>query len=373
MTFGKITDEEFERVKNLIDKPRTKSSMRVFGGMDITEDLIRRYAIGIADMNPLYLDKEYARKTKYGNPICPPGIITDMEKANGATDGFPGCHAIWRESILEWEEPIFLGETIKGITYLRDVSLIPSQFAGGRAAKQDHETIVTNQSGTVKGRYKASWHRFERGSAKKESKYKRELAHYSKEEIEKIREEYKREKRRGTLPLYWEEVTVGEEIPSILKGPTTQISKFAFESIFGPGGWYVGHHLAFELYEKHPGLPFINEQGIPEPPLAIHWSNERSQKYLGLPGAYDAGYERINWIIQSIMNWMGDEGFLKRLVVRFPKFALLGDLTHCYGRVKGKKEEVGKGIVELEIWTQIQNGDITTQGEAKVILPKVPK
>jgi len=369
MSFGKITDEELERVKNLIDKPRRHSSMRPFDEIQVTEEIVKRYAIAIADMNPLYLDQAYAKESKYKNRICPPGIITFLEKANGATDGFPGCHAIWRESILEWENPIFVGETLIGVTYLRDVALIPSQFAGGRAVKQDHETVVTNQNGEVKGRYKASWHRFERGSAKKESKYKRELAHYSKEDIENIKLEYKKEKRRGSLPLYWEEVSVGEEIPTILKGPTTQVSKFAFESIFGPGGWFVGHHLAFELFEKHPGLPFINEQGIPEPPVAIHWSNERSQKYLGLPGAYDSGYERINWIIQSIMNWMGDEGFLKRLVVRFPKFAFLGDLTRCHGRVKGKKEVEGKGIVELEIWTQIQNGDITTQGEAEVILP----
>jgi len=248
--------------------------------------------------------------------------------------------------------------------------LIPSKFAGGRAARQDHETVITNQDGKVKGTYKASWHRFERGGAKKASKYKgRELAHWTKEDIEKIKEEYKREERRASTPLYWEDVNVGDEIPTIIKGPTTQISKFAYESIAGPGGWFVGHHLAFELFEKHPGLAFVNEDGIPEAPVAIHWSNERSQRYLGLPGAYDAGYERINWIIQSLMNWMGDDAFLRRLVVRFPKFALLGDLTRCHGKVKRKREEKDKGIVELDIWTQIQNGDITTTGKAEVILP----
>ncbi len=369
--FGKITDEEFERVKRLVDVPRTKSSMRPQEEYDITRDFIRRVATGVADMNPLYLDEQYAKESWFGTRICPPGIIASMEKANGATDGFPGCHAIWRESTMEWDEPIYLGETIKATTSLRNVEFIPSKFAGGRAAKQDHETVVINQDEVVKGRYKASWHRFERSGAKKASKYEgRELAQYTKEDIQAIKEEYKQEKRRGASLLYWEDVTVGEELPTLLKGPTTVASKFAFEAMFGGGGWVVGHHLAFELNERHRGLAFINEQGIPEPPVTIHWSNERSQKILGLPGAYDAGYERINWVIQQIMNWMGDEGGLRRLTVRFPNFALLGDLTRCYAKVTAKREEYDAGVVDLEIWTEVQTGDTTTKGEAQVVLPR---
>ena len=87
----------------------------------------------------------------------------------------------------------------------------------------------------------------------------------------------------------------------MVKGPTTEVSKFAFESWLGAGGWFVGHKLAFELFDRHPGLPFVNEQGIPEQPVAIHWSNARSQSVLGLPGAYEAGYERTSWLVHMLM------------------------------------------------------------------------
>ena len=166
---------------------------------------------------------------------------------------------------------------------------------------------------------------------------------------------------------------IDDDIPFVVKGPTTEISKFAFESWGGAGGWFVGHKLAFQLFEKHPGLPFINEQGIPEAPVAIHWSNVRSQRILGLPGAYEAGYERTSWLVHMLMNWIGDDGFLTSLTQRYPTFNLLGDTTWCRGTVRAKEllEQPIDGkrhAVRCEVRTENQRGDVTTTGEAVVVL-----
>ena len=37
-----------------------------------TRDTIRHFTEGYGDMNPLYCDREYAKKTKYGGIIAPP-------------------------------------------------------------------------------------------------------------------------------------------------------------------------------------------------------------------------------------------------------------------------------------------------------------
>jgi len=369
--YGKITDEGIAELRKLIGIERTGSSMHGRAErMTIGRDLIRRFAIGIADMNPLFLDEEYAKNSPYGSIILPPGMLAMMERVNGASDGLPGCHTIWRHATLEWFLPMKLGDTIRSSTRLTDVRDVESKFGGGRAVIQDYETTVKNQDKEIMGTFKTSWLRFERAKSKSAGKYMgRPLAHYTPEDIEDIKAQYKAEVRRGSQPLYWEDVQEGEEIPSKIKGPTTTISKIAFELVGGPGGWVVGHELAFELFEKHPGLPFINEQGAPEVPLAIHWSNERCQKILGLPGAYEAGYERINWMIQGYMNWMGDHGRMKKLFVRFPAFSLLGDTTWCKGKVVEKRIEGEDHIVTLEIWTVNQIDVTTTTGQAEVILP----
>jgi acyl dehydratase len=374
MEFGKITDDAVEKLKSRIGVERKGSTMHRRGPLPLMRDLIRRFAIGSGDDNPLYVNLEYARQSRYGTIIAPPSIIGFIERTNGATDGLPGCHTIWRDAAYEWYQPLKMDDRLDSSTYLRRVEVIPSKFGGGKAAIQDYETLIWNQNKESVANYKTSWHRFERSGAKRAGKYgERQLAQYTPEDIEKIKADYKQEKRRGADVLWWDQVREGEEIPFVVKGPTTQISKFAFESWGGPGGWFVGHRLAFELFEKHPGLPFINEQGIPEAPVAIHWSNERSQKILGLPGAYEAGYERTSWIVHLLMNWIGDDGFLHRLTQRYPTFSLLGDTTWCHGKVAEKfvlPEPIDgkRHAVRCDIWTVNQNGTTTTTGEAVVLL-----
>ena len=59
-----ITDE----LKKLIGVPWEPQIFKV------EEGAIKRYAEAIDDPNPLYNDVEYARKSKYGRLICPPGF-----------------------------------------------------------------------------------------------------------------------------------------------------------------------------------------------------------------------------------------------------------------------------------------------------------
>ncbi|UCD83996.1 MAG: MaoC family dehydratase N-terminal domain-containing protein [Deltaproteobacteria bacterium] len=381
--FGKITDEALGRLKSKVGTERDKVPKAFrslpwakyfigFGLQDrvLTEELVVRFAIGIADMNPLYYDKEYAEKSRWKGQICPPGMLSLTEKCNGAMEGLPGCHTIWREAEYEWYRPMMVGDVLDSKTYLVKVEKIPSKFAGGKAVTQKYETHVKNQQGEDVGKYISEWHRFERSGAKKASKYEEfKLAEYSKEDMDKIYEDYQKEVKRGAETRYWEDVEVGEETPFLIKGPTTQTSKFAYESVMAPGGWLVGHHLWNMQVQMQPKLPFYNEQGIPEPPVAIHWSNERSQKILGLPGAYESGYERTNWQIQMLMNWMGDDGLLRRLTQRYPKFNLMGDTTWCHAKVIDKFEDGDQHVVKCEVWTINQRKDITTTGEAEIVLP----
>ncbi len=373
--FGKITQEGIERLQKRIGVERKSSNMHRKGKLRATHDVIRRFAMGSGDDNPIYLDREYGKKSRFGTNLLPASIIGFLERSNGASDGLPGCHTIWRGASYEWYRPLKEGDVLDPSSYLRAAEIIPSKFGGGKAARQDYETMIYDQDGAYVANYKTSWHRFERGGAKKASKYKeRELPHYSPEDIKKIEADYDKEVRRGDEPRFWDDVNVEDEIPFVVKGPTTEISKFAFESWSGAGGWFVGHKLAVKLFREHPGLPFINEQGIPEAPVAIHWSNVRSQKILGLPGAYEAGYERTSWIVHLMQNWMGDHGHLLSLTQKYPTFNLLGDTTWCHGTVKEKfmlDEEVDgkRAAVRCDIWTVNQRGDITTTGEAVVLLP----
>ena len=43
---------------------------------EVEKEAIRRFADSMGDTNPLYWDEEYAKKSKYGSIIAPPGFIS---------------------------------------------------------------------------------------------------------------------------------------------------------------------------------------------------------------------------------------------------------------------------------------------------------
>ena len=65
MAEGSLITEE---LKKLIGVPWEPQTFKVEGGA------IQRYAEAIDDQNPLYNDVEYAKRSKYGRLICPPGF-----------------------------------------------------------------------------------------------------------------------------------------------------------------------------------------------------------------------------------------------------------------------------------------------------------
>lgn len=45
---------------------------------EIEKETIRRFADAVGDYNPLYWDEEYAKKSRYGAIIAPPGFLSSL-------------------------------------------------------------------------------------------------------------------------------------------------------------------------------------------------------------------------------------------------------------------------------------------------------
>lgn len=388
MAWGEVSQAHLEALLGRKDVERSNptSMMRDFltpnqwdrgygeANVFVSREMAARFARGFADKNPLYSDLAYAQGSPWGRLLAPPTIIGYAEMVNGATDGFPGCHAIWRECEFEWSRPVFADDPLLAATRLTDARIIDSKFGGGHAAVQDYETVLRTLTGETTARYRTSWHRFSRKKASSASKYgKVEPVRWTDEQLEALWDEYRRQNgmaRRGADTLRFQDVQIGHEVPYIVKGPINLTSKLAFEFVRGPGGWFVSHELALDLYDRHPALAIRNEENVPEPPVAIHWTNERCRKYLGMPAAYEAGYERLAWYSQLLTSWAGDGGCVRSMQVRFLAFHWQGDAIRLYGRVIGKRVVNGEHLVDLDIWTITHpRGEETSRGRATVQLP----
>jgi hypothetical protein len=88
-----------------------------------------------------------------------------------------------------------------------------------------------------------------------------------------------------------------------------------------------------------------------------------------MPGPFDNGVMRFAWVSPLITNWMGDEGFLRRLYVQVRTANIYGDTTWYRGRVVDKTSSDDARLVKIQVEGINQAGITTTTGEAEVALP----
>src|SRR5437016_921625 len=129
---------------------------------------------------------------------------------------------------FRWQRPIRVDDRIVGDSVLQALVEKPSKFAR-RAIQQVYRTTFRNQAGELVCEADSWCFRTERDTARERGKYAAaEPARYTAGEIAAIAAAYRSEEIRGRPPRHWNEVTVGESLPVVAKGPLTVTSVIAF-------------------------------------------------------------------------------------------------------------------------------------------------
>jgi acyl dehydratase len=363
--FPLITDEALAELRARIDRPIDRPTPHV---TQATADSIRHWVLGIGDSNPLYLDEEHAKTSRWGTITAPGTFLYAFDRVvSGYVGGLPGVHAMFAGTDWNWHLPILVGDTITAEPRLKELRDLKSNFSG-RSVQQIYGVKFYNQNGELVCEADSWCIRTQRDVARERSS--RELVEpkvWTPEEIAEISAHYEAEAPRGAAPLYWEDVRIGDVLPTLLKGPSTVTSFVCFTQ--GWGSLYVkAHGQAFDMFRNHPALGIPNDLGVPEPPERVHWDNNLARA-VGVPAAYDYGPERISWLGHLMTNWIGDEGFLKRLNVQVRKHNIIGDLTTCSGTVTKVWHEDGENLVEVAVEGRNQNDEVSAVGMAVASLP----
>ena len=136
--------------------------------------------------------------------------------------------------------------------------------------------------------------------------------------------------------LYWEDVKVGEELPTFSR--TT--------------GFMEWNRFA-AANEEH---------------VTFHMDHEAGRQ-AGLPGAIGMGNLRFVYLHNILYDWIGDDGVIKKVGCQYRGQNLEHDTLTCWGRVTNKEVKDGEHLVELEIGVKNQEGRETAPGRAVVALP----
>lgn len=141
----------------------------------------------------------------------------------------------------------------------------------------------------------------------------------------------------GREQIYWEDVTVGDDLPEVSLDINT---KRLFLQASGSQDWYPVHFdPAFARKAGHEEV-FMNT------------------------GFIQAALVRV------ITDWMGDAGFIRRLRFEMRRQYRPGDTMTCRARVTAKEDRDGVACVDLEVWGENGRDGVATPGEATVILPR---
>lgn len=374
---GQVTDADLAAARRRIgiEMPHGRPGQEY-----ATIDSIRHFAEGLGDINQLYHDPEYARKTRWGKMIAHPTMmlimgvsekrqLTAEERERGKGGGLAGVHGFYSGDDIEWFRPIREGDrlTVKG--GLARIDEHKSAFSGTTWHFTSDE-VYTNQNGEFVGVARHMSIRAERKNIRGKGKYSDlKIQTYTPEDMAKIDADYEREYIRGNEPRYWEDVQVGEEIVPVVKGPYTATSYICFAEGTGPRNqFHRCHSVMYQYRKRHPRAFPLTEYGFPDAVARVHWEHDMAHR-TGLPAYYDYGGERIGWLSQGATNWMGNDGFLRKLKVSIRRFNFYGDTIWIRGKVTNKEIKDGEYWVWLDLVAVNQLGDNTAFAEAAVILP----
>ncbi len=136
--------------------------------------------------------------------------------------------------------------------------------------------------------------------------------------------------------VYAEDVTVGDELPPLVKGPIQQIQLTRYAGASG---------------DFNP----------------IHQDDEFA-KAAGMGGVFAHGMLSMGFVAQAVTDWAG-AGRLRKIGVRFAALVRLKETVTCRGRVLAKSSKDDEHLVELEIWAENDKGEKVVTGKATVALP----
>jgi acyl dehydratase len=387
---GRITDESVEMMRRRIGypNPTVRSGIVTLPwNTTCTPDAIRHWSEGYGDANPLYVDPSYGPATRWGSQIAPPGFEASMgydrsptpsddlaRETRGALRGVQLFHS-GNES--RFFRPVVPGDVLVKSQVVHQVDDKPRSTFAGRSVIVTNLLTWANQSGVVVTDQRKWFVHAERKPVnpdaetgqKKLERPRDEPASYTDEQLDEIEALYDAEFVRGAGTLWFEDVTVGEQLPTMVKGPLTITDMI---NMHMGGGWFgYGNpplRLAYENRKKMRGFYTKNEFGAWDVVQRVHWDTELARK-VGVPATYDIGPMRWAWLIHYCTNWCGDDGWLFRVRGEFRKFNYMGDTTWITATVTGARIDAELGpLVDIEVTGTNQRGEQNINGDATLLV-----
>jgi acyl dehydratase len=339
-----------------------------------TVDTIRHFSRSCGDDNPLFCDEAYGQSSVHGGIIAPPLFPL----ASGSRSSEPSDEAADRFMSELRGRPLRVVEDrwtflapIRPSIRLERTDLLASIEPG---AEDGALTLVVESRYEVGAMRYAVRHRTRRYGEPDSGPPADDVlpASYTEREIAGIDLFHQRTARQGATTRNVAQVTLGEEIGPLVKGPLTVSDLITYRAGVGPGP--LGAEplgLGYRSRQRHPQSYDRNEAGAFETVERRHWDVGYA-RLLGHPTAFDYSHTRLTWIGHLLTDWAGDGGWLQGVTFEEDAPNYVGDTHWLQGRVERITHEADHGRVDVSINGTNQRGTVTCTARATVLLPLPP-
>lgn len=108
----------------------------------------------------------------------------------------------------------------------------------------------------------------------------------------------------------------------------------------------------------------VNDEFVP-----IHMDDDAGRR-AGNPGAFGMGNLQFSYLHALLRQWIGDDGRIIEVACQFRAPNLRGLTTIARGRVLAIRDQGSETVVDLEVWTETEQGTVMAPGSATVVVPK---
>ncbi len=355
---------------------------------------IRRWAQAMHYPNRLHYDNEFAAESRFGHLVAPHSFAVATDDAHGTGPScigrIPQSHMVFGGDEWWFHGPhIVAGDLVHNERIPFDYQVKETRFAGPTCFQRgdNHyynaqgDKIATQRSTSI--RYRADLAR-EMGSLKAS-----EDPEWSDEQLAEI-EERKLEYIRALHALghrkrYWDDVKVGESLPTRVFGPhsvvsfTTEWRAYLFTlwcgvhrrtdldiAELGFTGPMAGKEQDPVLERENPELTDGAYIGPSRGHLFPRWA-----RYIGMPRAYGYGASMGVWILDYLAGWAGEWGEIVHSNCTYRGPAFTGDITIMTATVIDKSiDEQDRSIVQVDCKMVNQVGTTMAAAKAEIQLPR---
>ena len=355
---------------------------------------IRRWVQAMHYPNRVHYEDEFAAQSRFGRIVAPQSFAVATDDGHGTAPAcvglIPNSHLIFGGDEWWFHGPrIYGGDLIHNERVPLDYVVKDTKFAGptcfqrgdNRYYNAQGDLIATQRSTSI--RYRADLAR-EMGSLDAT-----EDPEWTDDQLLKLEEEKFSWIRMlhdlGHGKRYWDEVKVGDKLPTRVIGPhsiasfTTEWRAYLFTIWCGVirrtdlDMEALGFTADMAGKEQDPVLEKENPEqtdgayiGPSRGHLFPRWA-----RYVGMPRSYGYGASMGAWILDYLGGWAGEWGQVVHSNCAYRGPAFTGDITIMNAEVIGKLvDDQGRSIVQVDFKMSNQLGTVMSTAKAEIELPK---